>query len=451
VPAFLTNHRKRILIIALGGCALLLAVGLLAFAIVSPRLTPWIEGPKFREMLDRQTSKGLHFTGRYDAIERTGATSVATAGFQGHAGVKAMKSLEAHDVTATFNPWGFFLRRWQLDSVHIKRGIVEVQTYVPKPDPPKNRLWYAIFMPDRVYLREVTCDDADVTWRMNGGQSGIFHTQLLITPYGRDFEYHAKGGELRSDGLAPEMKVAAIHMLITKTILQVYQFELETREGGTIQVTGDAGMRDEKHVDAKLQFDGLAIAPWLPRELSAGVKGRASGQVTWKAPAQTLEASTGAGEVHVTEGELDDLPVLDYLAAATGRKTLEKTRLDQCEVKFRWDYPKLEITSLDLVSKEKFALRGQVSVSEGGALGGILDLGMAPDLLHWLPRAKADIFTREEGGMIWTKVRLSGTLSKPENDLVPRLARALKRDPGAAAGLFFRGLGEWLEQKSRGR
>jgi hypothetical protein len=327
---------------------------------------------------------------------------------------------------------------------------VEIQTYQPKPDPPKNRPWYAIFMPDRVYLQEVVCDVADVAWQLRGQESGIFGTRLLITPYGRDFEYRASGGQLRTNGLTPEMKVDAIHLLITKVILKVYQFELTPRGGGSIKVSGEAGMRDDKHVDAGLEIDGAALAPWLPKEWQSGVQGRVSGSVRWKGAAQTLEASNVAGELKVSGGRLLDLPLLDYLAAAARRKSLEDLDLTRCDVKFQWKYPRFEASDIDVGSEAKFSVHGSAAV-EQGALSGTLELGMAPEYLSWLPKAKEEIFTREEDGLLWTTVHLSGTVAKPETDLGPRLAQALKKDPAAATGLFFRGVGEWFEQKSRGR
>lgn len=441
----------RVLLIVLAAMGVVVGLIALTLVILSPRFTPMIEGPEFRAELDKQTSKGLHFTGRYEPIKRTGFASVETAGFKAADGVKAMKSLEARGITGTFNPWGVLLRRWQIDRVNIERGIVEIQVYEPKPEPKKSRPWYAIFMPDRVYLCEVTCANTDVTWKVHGERSGIFGTQLRITPHGRDFVYRAKGGTLRNNGLTPDMTVQAIHMLITKTVLELYQLDLATKEGGSIHVTGDAGMRDEKHVDAKLEFDGVAVGPWLPAELQEGVSGRARGGVTWKAGEQTLEASTGQGQITVTNGELNDLALLDYLAAATGKKTLEHVELERCEVKFRWKFSEFEVTSLDLGSEGKFSLRGTLKFGKGGSLTGTLELGMAPALLAWLPRAKEEIFTKAEEGLLWTTVHLSGSLEKPENDLGPRLATALRQDPAAAAGLFFRGFGEWLEQKTRGR
>lgn len=451
IPPFLKRHRWWFIVPLAIFFAIIVLIAI-ALPIISPRLTPYLEGSDFRAELDKQTSKGLHFEGHYGPIKRTGFNTASVDEFTASDGVKAMKSLKANDVTGKFNPWGVFLRRWQLDYVHIKRGQVEVQTYEPKPDQKKPKPWYAIFLPDRVYLREVTCDNADVTWRMSGKPGGIFGTKVLITPYGRDFEYRAEGGTMRSGGFSPELAMRRLHMVITKKALTLYELELAPGEDskGFIRIHGDMGMREDKHVDMQLEFAGIPIAPWLPKDIDGEIKGTAKGNVTWKGTDQTIEASSGEGELRITNGELIELPLLEFLAAATARKSLKALTLTDCDVKFRWKYPRFEIHELDLAAEEKVAIRGSVTVNKT-ALSGEFDLGLAPTYLDWLPKAKEEIFTREKDGMVWTKVKLSGTLKEPIDDLTPRLAEVLKKDPAAATGLFLRGIGEWLEQKIRGR
>lgn len=87
---------------------------------------------------------------------------------------------------------------------------------------------------------------------------------------------------------------------------------------------------------------------------------------------------------------------------------------------------------------------------KSGTLSGKIDFGLSPEYLEWLPKARERIFTRQSEGLVWTKVRISGTLNKPVNDLTPRLEGELKKDPAAAAGLLLRGAGEWIEQKVKG-
>ena len=79
---------------------------IIAVVLVNPRLTRYVESQAFREELDKQTSKGLHFQGRYKAIQRTGFLTARTEGFTGNDGVKAIKTMTTGEIDAKFNPCG---------------------------------------------------------------------------------------------------------------------------------------------------------------------------------------------------------------------------------------------------------------------------------------------------------------------------------------------------------
>ena len=83
-----------------------------------------------------------------------------------------MKSLMAHDITARFNPWGVFLRQWRFTHVGVPSGDVEIQIYEPNPEPVKPKPWFAIFLPNRVYLEKIESEQANITWRFRGKQAG---------------------------------------------------------------------------------------------------------------------------------------------------------------------------------------------------------------------------------------------------------------------------------------
>ena len=92
---------------------LLLALIVTGVCWVNPKLTRFVESDRFRAELEKETAKGLHLeNAHYDAIHRTGTWTAETADFQGGNGRKAIKAMEARDITAKFNPWGVFKRVW---------------------------------------------------------------------------------------------------------------------------------------------------------------------------------------------------------------------------------------------------------------------------------------------------------------------------------------------------
>ncbi len=209
------------------------------------------------------------------------------------------------------------------------------------------------------------------------------------------------------------------------------------------------GMREDKHVDMKLKYNAIPLAPWLPKDLAGEIRGLAEGDVHWKGTDQTIEASSGEGEFSVTGGELIELPVLEFLAAATARKSLKTVTLTECEVKFRWKYPRFEVYSLDLTGEEKVSIRGSIVVNKN-TLSGEIDLGLAPTYLDWLPRAKEEIFTRQKDGLIWTKVKLSGTLKDPVRRSHPAPRGSLEKRPRRRHRPLLRGVGNGWSRKSAG-
>lgn len=435
------HWRKRILISL--GIILLGAFG--AIAMLNPRLTRYVESDEFRAELDKQTAKGLHFSeGTYAPIRRTGFLSAASDKFVARNGRKALTGLDAHGITARFNPLGVFLRRWQLDDVHIDGGEVAIQTYEPKPTPSPSKPWYHIFLPDRVYLQQVRSEPVDVTWRLRNEKGGFFGTRLLITPHGRDFEYRATGGTMKGP-IIPDLPLRHTHLLITKTQLTLYTLDLAPapESDGFIRAEGTAGTREDKSVDFKLKFGKVPVRDWLPASWRGHVSGLAGGEVHWSGQNPKLESSQVQGSVRVEGGRAGQLPFLEKLASITGKKSIASLELTECSAELDWKSPQVQIKNIAIEDKGKFRIEGAVSIREK-SLGGAIQLGLAPEYLEWLPNA-GEVFPKEKAGYLWTTVRLSGTIDQPEQDLSPRIVEALKESPGAFLGLVFRQLGDWLK------
>jgi hypothetical protein len=436
--------RKSRLIVAAPLVVVLLG-GLLGAAWLNPRLTRYIETDAFRAELEKETAKGLHFpSAHYEPIKRTGFLTATSNGFQAKSGRKAMKTMEARGLTAKFNPFGLFLRRWQLDEVHIQGGEVAIQVYTPKPEPSPAKPWFHIFLPDRVYLKRVESEPIDVTWQFRGKRAGFFGTRLLITPRGRDFHYEANGGTLKMP-LIPDLKLQRTRLSITKSWLMLYRLDLQSMDSssGRIHVHGNASMREEKSVDLKIDIDRVPVREWLPATWQEHVSGKLAGNVHWTGKSPKAEASSVRGRLELHGGRVVNLPFLKNLAAITKNKSMEQLELRQCSGEIDWKYSETEIKDIAVEDAEKFRIEGSIAVRDG-SLGGTIQLGVAPAYLEWLPHAE-EVFPRRSDGYLWTVVHLSGKIDNPQQDLSPRVVEVLKESPGAFLGLVFRQLGEWFK------
>jgi hypothetical protein len=141
-------RRKLLILVAAIGIFFLLAIAAGVAVFSSPLVTRYVDSDRFRAAMEEETAKGLHFPrGRYAPIRRTGALTAQSDRFEADNGRKAMRSLDAHGVTARFNPWGVFARQWRFDDVHVRSGDVEIQIYEAHPEPVGRKPWFAVFLP----------------------------------------------------------------------------------------------------------------------------------------------------------------------------------------------------------------------------------------------------------------------------------------------------------------
>ena len=437
-------RRKVLILTAAIAIFLVIAVASGVAVFFSPLLTHYVESDAFRTAMEQETAKGLHFPrARYAPIRRTSAVTAQSESLEADSGLKAMKSLVTHGIAAKFDPWGVFLRQWRFDSVQVESGDVEIQIYEAHPEAVRPKPWFAIFLPNRVYLTKIQSEQANITWRLRGERAGFFGTQLLITPNGRDFEYLATGGRLKMAPV-PDLELRRTHLLITKTLLTLYDLDLasDLNSDESIQAKGHAGLGQDKSIDVKATFKSVPIRPWLPAEWKGRFNGSAFGELHYTGKDSKLESSSGEGSLRIRNGRIDDLPFLEKLAEVARKKSFERLDLNECSLGFAWRYPEIEIKDIAIEEKEKFRIEGEISIKRG-VLRGTIRLGLTREYLEWLPNPE-EVFSRRSSGYLWTDVHLSGTLDEPEQDLSERIVELFKESPGAYLGLLFRQFGDWL-------
>jgi len=327
----------------------------------------------------------------------------------------------------------------------VQSGDVEIQIYEANPEAVPSKPWFAIFLPNRVYLEKIESEQANITWRFRGERAGFFGTHLLITPNGQDFEYVATGGRLKMVPV-PDLDLRRTHILITKTLLTLYDLDLasDSRSDESIRVLGHAGLGQDKSIDVKADFNSVPIGQWLPAEWKDLLKGTVFGDIHWTGKDPKLESSSGEGSLRINNGRVDDVPLLNKLGELAQKKSFERLDLDECSLGFAWRYPEIEIKDITIEEKGKFRIEGEISIKRR-LLRGTIRLGLTRGYLDWLPNPE-EVFSRRSSGYLWTDVHLSGTIDEPRQDLSQRIIELFKGSPGAYLGILFRQFGDWLKK-----
>ncbi len=425
-------------------------VGILILTIIlNSRATQWVSGDGFREMLNKETSKGLKLQANYSPLFRTGLFSMHADSFDGTNGFKTIVAIHARDISGTFNPLGIPLHRWQLDNIHIKSGSVMLQKTDPTPGAPKGPTpmpWWGLFWPYHVYLTDVKTDDATILWKLQDKESGIYDTFLEITPNGRDFEYDARGGQLKTP-MAPDLQVRHAHMLIRKPRLYCSEFILgddDAHPEQQIRMTGDAGLQDDRSIKLKVDIKGLNVAPWMPEKLRSHVSGHATGHFDYASTGSGLETATGSGNLDISDAVLHELAPVHQYITVTGSPDPGDLVLKVCQTDIHFQEGSLSAENIKMECEGVFRLSGTIAIAKNKSLSGTLELGLTDAYLKWLPTAKTAIFTREDGPYNFTTIQLSGTTQKPQQDLTERVTKEISKSPLLALKLFFNQAGDWF-------
>jgi hypothetical protein len=424
----------------ISGIVLILLLG--GVWLANRAATSIVEGPKFRAAMEKETAKGMHFeSAHYAPFVRTGVLSVHSDSGEGDKGFKTIENLRGEDVSGAFNPLGVFLRRWQLQYLHFARGMVRIQKTAGNPNaqPPPGQPWYLFFWPDHVYLQDVTCNDADVLFKLKDQDSGIHDTYLEITPNGRDFEYDARGGTFTTPD-TPRLNVEHIHLLVRKPRLDCPTLVLgddPAHPEEQVSVTGEAGLQQDRGIKAQAKFTSLQVAPWAPEKLRAHLHGHFSGQIDYQSSGTGLDTATAQGHLSLADGVVSNLKAVRTFIAATKSPDPGAIPLDVCETDVALAKGDIKLDKLAIESKGIFRLSGHVQIARDKTVSGELELGLTHAYLRWLPALETDIFTRRDGGYYFTTIHLSGTSARPQQDLSARLTAELARHPFVALKLFF--------------
>jgi hypothetical protein len=413
-------------------------------------ISAWVDGPSFRAMLEHETSKGLKLHGTYSSFTRVGWFGLRSDSFAGTGGERAISELHAQAVSGTYDPLGLLLWRWQVDSIHIASGSVLLKQVqpgtAPAPAPPSGP-WISRLLPHRVYLTDIQVDQADVLSTVRNQEAGIYQTQLHITPNGRDFEYDAHGGELKSP-VSPPLSVIHAHVLVRKPRLYCSELVLgddPTQPTHGLRIAGDAGLQEDRSMHVTVDLTALKVAPWLTEKMRTHVTGEASGHLTYASTGSGLETAKADGDLVVANGILHELPIVHQYIVVTGSPDPGDLALKTCRANLHWNEGALSADHIDVECERVFHLTGSLAVAADHRLSAQFELGLADPYLRWLPTARTAIFTRDEGIYHFTTVHFSGTAQKPTEDLSPRISHEVAKSPLLALKLFFAQAGEWFD------
>jgi|GEM_PF-4282462 len=191
---------------------------------------------------------------------------------------------------------------------------------------------------------------------------------------------------------------------------------------GDSEVTarGDLPFGDEKDWKFTGSYRALDMRPFMEEAVRQHFSGFLNG---------TYEVVPDVFSTHVEakDAVIQNLPLLDRVADFTRTAQFRRLVLHEAKADIKRAGERIEIRNLVLQSNDLIRMEGSVDL-HGRRLAGDLLVGVTTATLRWIPGSQSRVFTEERQGypgLVWTRVRLSGTLDSPKEDLSNRLLAAM--------------------------
>ena len=188
-------------------------------------------------------------------------------------------------------------------------------------------------------------------------------------------------------------------------------------------------------LDADVNWQGLTLGNWLPPAVAAQISGDVGGRVKFQVRQWKYKDGSYAGDVRLVHGRLRYTSVQSLLARFVKDPRLLEIPLTRALFSYRWNDGGLAVTGIDLRGADDIGVQGNLAVTKAGALSGTLWVGTKPVYLQSLLGLGDAVFSRNQAGLRWARVTVSGTAKEPKQDLSRQLLSQLGNHPTAMFGL----------------
>ena len=412
---------------------IVLVAGAFGLATLAKR---YLHSDAFRQLLSQRTSRALGVEGEFARLSWSDA-SVYSQHYRGQ-GRGPIKDIDAQGIRATVDFGSFKREAWEVNGVSLDRvalafdlgaGAEPSSPLGGEPDSPAKSFWWR-WIPQKVDVSSI--EIAELDYRSRGDELSIVGQDLRVTlsPLtGEDaWSLHGYGGSIKLGQMDPlavddfQVRLRGGDIFITDAGFKVLGHAMLTTQGDIGFHAGKLVLRSRLDY---LRGDRVLRPDWRQRLL-----GTIHAEFETRGSFQDAVVLSHSGKVHLKNGILMALPVLEKLAEYTGTERFRRLVLAQASADFSLTDNVLEMKEISIRSDGLLQANGRLTVRDPFAknrsrpISGTFRVGVVRDALKWLPGAEKRVFSEEKSGYLWTTMHIGGMLEAPLEDLSPRLSRA---------------------------
>lgn len=201
---------------------------------------------------------------------------------------------------------------------------------------------------------------------------------------------------------------------------------------------------DTSAASLNIQASRVPLGAYLPPNVAGSLRGELAGEINWSWRGTDVSSGTGGGIMTISGCQLDGFKFQKFLDRFLKSETYANIDIEHATATWSQNGTGLHLENINVFAPGQAGLRGAVHATPSGHLSGTLLAGLPASSLTWLPEATRTVFAKQEEGLHWATIKISGTLEKPEMDFTSQIVRQLERHPIAMAELALKGLSWWL-------
>lgn len=390
----------------------------------------YLHSEGFRRLLSEEASRTLGISGSFSSFRWDGL-QVDTSSFEA-SGDGKVRSIRADNLHTEIGLGRVTKGIWEVRGSNVGRieatldarsGANEIKPPVAATPGPNSEAKKNGWLPSEVDVDGLTIQSMSVRALMNSGMASISDMQVEVKQAETRSAYRAtvNGGRV----ILPWKLVPAIELDRVKLRYQddqVFITDASARVAGSGRVQADGEWtKSSGSYGLQGSMTDVPCADLLNPDWAKRLTGKVDSTFAVKSQGS---GPTLNGHLVVKDGVLTALPVLDSLAAYADTRRFRVLSLSDAETDWKWENGVTTLSHLVLATDGLVRLEGLLVVGKGGELDGDFRLGLAPGTLANIPGAETDVFLPGEKGLLWTPLKITGTLDDPKEDLTDRLIAA---------------------------
>jgi len=409
----------------------LILVVLVGLVVGYNSVRSYLRSDEFRLMLGEEVGYELNGDAELSIFEWDG-WSVQTDNFS-FKELNGIQNINARGIDAQVDIGAIWSGVYRIDNVHL-RELEFIGDFRDDPNreilikerPAKEKSFWDPFLPDSLEVTEIDVASVNGSAKMDDGvwawQNASAKIRSGLTKDVYDVAF--AGGEISMPiSLADKMTLRTATGRYSRGRFYLLASEFEVLENGLMTAEGDFGIED-----GTWQIRGEVTGSRIQEVVAEDWKRRFMGPLdfSFEVTGKPDTKSRLTGHLRIKDGMLTALPLLDKISAYANTSRFRRLSLNEASLDFEKVGENIKLTNIILSSEGLVRLEGVMEIEGNEIRKGDLRIGITPGTLAHIPGAETKVFKRGDLGLLWTPLKVSGTLDAPQEDLSDRLVAAAK-------------------------